>query len=125
MRGSACPYSTTDRMDRVALMEEGPMISPVSASSAAFWVAQAAGGLRSPLEPHPVSSVHAGVDPLSLLTEDDWNKISRALGRRVGPDAEGNPPSVTPVIAYMIAAMRQDGALVAGSPVTAAALKAR
>jgi hypothetical protein len=101
------------------------MISPIAATTAASWVAQAAGGLRSPLEPHPVSSVHAGVDPLSLLTDDDWAKISRALGRRVGPDAEGNPPSVTPVIAYMIAAMRQDGTLAAGAPVTAAALRLR
>ena len=96
-----------------------------AATSAALWVAQTAGGLRSPLEPHPVSSVHAGVDPLSLLTEDDWQKISRALGRRVGPDAEGNPPSVTPVIAYMIAAMRQEGSLAPGAPITAAALRLR
>jgi hypothetical protein len=99
--------------------------SNIAATTAASWVAQTAGGLRSPLEPHPVSSVHAAVDPLSLLTDDDWQKISRALGRRVGPDAEGNPPSVTPVIAFMIAAMRQEGTLAPGAPVTAAALRLR
>jgi hypothetical protein len=60
-----------------------------------------------------------GSEVLSLLTPDDWSAVSAAVGYTVGPDANGALPKLAPITAFVIASMRQEGVMPAGSELTA------
>jgi len=61
---------------------------------------------------------------LGDLTSSDWQLVSAAVGKNVGPDASGNVCEAQPLLAWAIEINRQVGSLASGHQVTVGDLQA-
>jgi hypothetical protein len=55
---------------------------------------------------------------LGNLTDADWQLVSAAVGKNVGPDASGNIQPLQPLLAGAIQMERQQGTLASGQELT-------